>query len=108
MTWYLMNPVACTLQSRQDRVQRIQWAVSSTYQQIVRIPTFAENIAYPNGVAISADGQRVYISEFGKNRILSVPSKNAKESPEIPFVFGQFEGGIGPDGLAVDAEGNFM
>ena len=67
---------------------------------------FAENIAYPNGVAISADGQRVYISEFDKNRVLSVPSKKAKESPETPFVFGQFEGGIGPDGLAVDAEGN--
>ncbi|WP_461610838.1 SMP-30/gluconolactonase/LRE family protein [Cytobacillus kochii] len=67
---------------------------------------FAENIAYPNGVAISADGQRVYISEFDKNRILSIPSKEAKESPETPFVFGQFEGGIGPDGLAVDTEGN--
>ncbi|WP_428911745.1 SMP-30/gluconolactonase/LRE family protein [Niallia sp. Krafla_26] len=67
---------------------------------------FAENIAYPNGVAISADGQRVYISEFDKNRVLSIPSRDAKESPETPFVFGSFEGGIGPDGLAVDAEGN--
>jgi gluconolactonase len=67
---------------------------------------FAENIAYPNGVAISEDGQRVYISEFDKNRVLSVPSKKAIKSPETPFVFGQFEGGIGPDGLAVDAEGN--
>ena len=67
---------------------------------------FAENIAYPNGVAVSADGQRVYISEFGKNSVLSVPSKKAKESPETPFVFGQFEGGIGPDGLAVDTDGN--
>lgn len=67
---------------------------------------FAENIAYPNGVALSVDGQRVYISEFDKNRILSVPSKSAKASPETPFVFGQFEGGIGPDGLAVDEKGN--
>ncbi|WP_241481481.1 SMP-30/gluconolactonase/LRE family protein [Mesobacillus campisalis] len=67
---------------------------------------FAENIAYPNGVAISADGLRVYISEFGKNRVLSVPAKNAPPSPETPFVFGQYEGGIGPDGLAVDTEGN--
>ncbi|WP_257468962.1 SMP-30/gluconolactonase/LRE family protein [Bacillus sp. D386] len=67
---------------------------------------FAENIAYPNGIAISANRQRVYISEFNKNRVLSVPSKNALSSPETAFIFGQFEGGIGPDGLAVDTEGN--
>jgi gluconolactonase len=67
---------------------------------------FQENIAYPNGIAISADGQRVYISEFGTNRIISVPSKNAKDQREITFVFGQLEGGIGPDGLTVDTEGN--
>ena len=67
---------------------------------------FAEKIAYPNGVAISADGLRVYISEFAKNRVLSVPAKNAPPSPETPFVFGQYEGGIGPDGLAVDDKGN--
>lgn len=67
---------------------------------------FADKIAYPNGVAISADGSRVYISEFGKNRVLAVPAKNAPPSPETPYVFSQFEGGIGPDGLAVDQEGN--
>jgi len=67
---------------------------------------FQENIAYPNGIALSADGQRVYISEFAKNQVISVPSKNAKDQRETSFVFGQFEGGIGPDGLAVDTEGN--
>lgn len=67
---------------------------------------FQENIAYPNGIALSADGQRVYISEFDKNRIISAPSKNTKDVRETPFVFGQFEGGIGPDGLTVDTEGN--
>ncbi len=67
---------------------------------------FQSNLAYPNGVAVSADGQRVYISEFTKNRIIAAPSANAKDAREVPFVFGQFEGGIGPDGLAVDTEGN--
>ena len=69
---------------------------------------FADNIAYPNGVAVSADGERVYISEFDKNRILSFPSKNAKASPETPFVFGQFEGGIGPDGLTMITKEIYM
>jgi gluconolactonase len=63
-------------------------------------------LAYPNGVALSADGQRVYIAEFGVNRIVSVPTKTAKNKLEPPFVFANLEGGIGPDGLAVDSEGN--
>ncbi len=67
---------------------------------------FSENIAYPNGITISADGQRVYISEFDKNQVLSVPSVTAENSPETPFVFARFEGGIGPDGLTVDTDGN--
>ena len=67
---------------------------------------FSENIAYPNGIAISADGNRIYISEFNKNQIISVPSVTAPPSPETAFVFGRFEGGIGPDGLTVDVEGN--
>ena len=52
---------------------------------------FAENIAYPNGIALSADGQRVYISEFGKNRILSIPSMNAEELRKCPL-FAYLEG----------------
>ncbi|MFC3041091.1 SMP-30/gluconolactonase/LRE family protein [Virgibacillus xinjiangensis] len=65
-----------------------------------------DHIAYPNGIAISADGQRVYVSEFATNRIISVPSVTAKDKREVPFVFAHLEGGIGPDGLAVDEKGN--
>lgn len=67
---------------------------------------FSENIAYPNGIAVSADGLRVYISEFDKNQVLSIPAATAASSPETPFVFARFEGGIGPDGMTVDTEGN--
>jgi gluconolactonase len=63
-------------------------------------------IAYPNGIALSANGQRVYIAEFGLNRIVSMPTKTAKNKLEPPFIFANLEGGIGPDGLAVDSEGN--
>lgn len=71
-----------------------------------KLQLFLGNIAYPNGIAVSANDQRVYIAEFNKNRIIAAPSVNAEDSPETPFVFAQFEGGIGPDGLAVDSEGN--
>lgn len=63
-------------------------------------------LAYPNGIALSANGQRVYIAEFGVNRIISLPSKKAKNKLEPAFLFAQLAGGIGPDGLAVDSEGN--
>lgn len=71
-----------------------------------KVELFADNLAYPNGIALSANGQRVYIAEFAKKRIVSKPSKNAKKSPEMPFVFCRLEGGIGPDGMAVDSDGN--
>ena len=70
------------------------------------VQLFAGNLAYPNGIALSANGQRVYIAEFAKNRITSVPCVNTKNKAEMPFVFGYLEGGIGPDGMAVDSEGN--
>ena len=71
-----------------------------------KVELFADNLAYPNGIALSSNGQRVYIAEFDKKRIISKPSKNAKKSPETAFVFCRLEGGIGPDGMAVDSEGN--
>lgn len=67
---------------------------------------FEENIAYPNGVAVSPDGQHVYISEYDKNRIIAAPAVGTKDIYDTSYVFAEFEGGIGPDGLAVDNEGN--
>lgn len=67
---------------------------------------FLDGIAFPNGVAITADDQRVYVSEYGANQILSAPAKNAKNIFETVAVFARLQGGIGPDGLAVDATGN--
>jgi gluconolactonase len=67
---------------------------------------FYEGLAFPNGVAVSADGQRVYVSEFAENRVISLPSKSTKNPFDTPFVFARMEGGVGPDGLTVDADGN--
>ena len=72
----------------------------------VKVQLFAENLAYPNGIALSADGQRVYIAEFAKNRIISKPVVNAKNKRECAFIFATMQGGLGPDGMAVDSDGN--
>jgi gluconolactonase len=71
-----------------------------------RPEVFADGVTYPNGVAVSADGQLVYVAEFAENRILAVPSKHSTNPFAVPFVFARLQGGIGPDGLAVDAGGN--
>lgn len=66
---------------------------------------YVDNIAYPNGVTVSPNGKTVYISEFAQNRIISAPALGVK-GPSVPHVFVRFKGGFGPDGLAVDTEGN--
>lgn len=64
-----------------------------------------KNIAYPNGIAISPDNKVIYIAEFAQNRIVAAPAAGISGN-EVPHVFAHFEGGFGPDGLTVDAEGN--
>jgi len=86
-----------------DRVGRVYY-VSPEEGAVPEL--FADNMAFPNGIAVSADGLRVYIAEYGQNRIISVPSRLNENIFETPFVFANLTGGIGPDGLTVDAAGN--
>lgn len=67
---------------------------------------FLSNIAYPNGIALSPDGQHLYVAEFLLNRIIFSPVVNPKNKLEAPSLFANMVGVIGPDGLAVDSEGN--
>ena len=66
----------------------------------------ADNIAFPNGVALSVDGNRVYVGEYANKRLLSLPSVISRDIFDVPFVFANVVGGIGPDGFALDTSGN--
>jgi gluconolactonase len=66
----------------------------------------ADNLAFPNGVALSPDGNRVYVGEYANKRITSLPSQTSADIFDVSFVFSHFQGGIGPDGFALDADGN--
>ncbi len=62
-------------------------------------------LAFPNGVALSADGTAVFLAETYHNRILRYPigpdgAVGARE------VFAALPGGEGPDGMAFDEAGN--
>ena len=70
-----------------------------------RLERIDHGLAFPNGVAISADGSAVYLAETYRNRILRYPLRvdggvGAREE------FAALPGEPGPDGMAFDAAGN--
>jgi gluconolactonase len=75
-------------------------------QKSLRLVT--DKIAFPNGIAISADGQSVLIAEFASQRIISVPSFAAKGGFPLTYVYARTRGGIGPDGIALDHKGRLF
>lgn len=66
----------------------------------------AQGFAYPNGIMVSPDDERVYVSESMTNSVIAVPSPHATNPYDAPFMFSRLDGGWGPDGLTVDAQGN--
>jgi gluconolactonase len=62
-------------------------------------------LAFPNGVALSADGTAVYLAETYHNRILRYPiAPNGTIGGRENFAV--LPGGDGPDGMAFDEAGN--
>lgn len=63
------------------------------------------NIAYPNGVALSPDGKRVYLAVTRANAVWRLLAD--APDPVFPMVgtYIQLSGGLGPDGLATDSVG---
>jgi len=67
-------------------------------------PISLGNLAYPAGIAVSADGKFIYIAEMMTNRVLRF-----FQQPTGVFhgsVFYQLSGAVGPSCLAIDAAGN--
>lgn len=64
----------------------------------------ADSLAFPNGVALSAEGNMIYVSESALNRIVKFDLDSAGMLIHKK-VFAKLPGGD-PDGLAFDAEGN--
>ena len=70
-----------------------------------RLEQLDTGLAFPNGVAISADDHTVYLAETGHNRVLrySVSEDGRVGAREV---FAELRDGNGPDGMAFDAAGN--
>ena len=63
-----------------------------------------ENLAFPNGIAFSADGKYLYVCESAFQRVLRFPFGKAGITGK-PEVFIELPGGD-PDGIALDKKGN--
>jgi gluconolactonase len=74
----------------------------------INLRLVTDRIAFPNGIAITLDGQSVLIAEFASQRIISVPSFAAKRGFPLTYVYARTRGGIGPDGIALDHTGRLF
>lgn len=71
-----------------------------------RLEVLAGGFAFPNGIALSADGAFVYVGEYARQQILSLPSASSTSDFDVAYVAARTEGGVGPDGFAFDSRGN--
>jgi gluconolactonase len=72
-----------------------------------KISRLIDNMAFPNGIALSPDEKTLYIGETSRNAVWRV----GLEEPGMITVRGArimayLNGGAGPDGMAVDEKGN--
>ncbi len=62
----------------------------------------ASGLAYPNGLVVSKERKELFVAITRKNRIL----RYLLDAPIRSTIFSQLNGGWGPDGMALDVEGN--
>ncbi|WP_309713078.1 SMP-30/gluconolactonase/LRE family protein, partial [Armatimonas sp.] len=70
-----------------------------------RVTKVASGLAFPNGIALSADAKTIYIAESKTFRILKAAIK-PDGSLELPQVFCQLPDKHSPDGIGFDQAGN--
>lgn len=63
------------------------------------------NVPYPNGVALSPDGRLVYLAATRANAVWRLLADAPDPLVPMAGTYIQLSGGLGPDGLEVDAKG---
>ncbi|MDP6056129.1 MAG: SMP-30/gluconolactonase/LRE family protein [Dehalococcoidia bacterium] len=72
-----------------------------------KVSAFANELAYPNGIAVSSNGTQVYVSESRAQRLVAFtigPSAQVLDQQLIR----RFKEPGNPDGMAVDIDGNIL
>jgi gluconolactonase len=71
------------------------------------VSVFVGDLAYPNGVDLSADGNSVYIAEMRAHRVVSF-KLNADGTAGEEKLVKRFHEPSSPDGMAIDSEGRIF
>lgn len=72
------------------------------------VTLIGDTFAFPNGVMLSPDEKTLYVGDYALNRIIGLPlsGSGAVNTAGVPYVFAYMQGGVGPDGMVVDEDGN--
>lgn len=95
---YVTVPGSSSFLNQSGRL--VYFAPGSTVAKVL-----ADRLPYPNGVALTPDGKFVHVGLYGAKAILTIPSVTNAASKRGPYIFAHTEGGVGPDGMAMDAQG---
>lgn len=72
-----------------------------------RAHTVLDGLAAPNGLGLNATGTVLYLNMFRENQVWQMTIRPDGGVSRVAR-FLQLQGGLGPDGLLVDAEGNLL
>ncbi|MEO6565896.1 MAG: SMP-30/gluconolactonase/LRE family protein, partial [Casimicrobiaceae bacterium] len=70
-----------------------------------KVDLLLDNIPSPNGLVLDANEETIYLAATRQNAILRVPLMRDGTVAKVG-IFIQLSGGSGPDGLAIDEDGN--
>lgn len=65
----------------------------------------ARGLRFPNGIAVTPQGVQLFVGLFSEKAILSLNLAPETLDPQLSYVFVHTDGGVGPDGLMLDAGG---
>lgn len=69
---------------------------------------FRSGLAFPNGIALSPDGQQLFAGMFADKAIIAFASETNNQPVPLDYRFVDTHGGIGPDGIIIDSKGRMI
>jgi sugar lactone lactonase YvrE len=73
-----------------------------------QLQVVSTGFAFPNGVVVTPSGRNVWVGEYARKRITSVPAVGSPDVMDVAHVVATTVGGIGPDGMTLLPDGRLV